>query len=276
MTTADPYALAYTYAERQRLQRQALELAQESHWLLGRRDIPVGGHVVALGCGPHGCLDLLAERVGPAGHVIGIASHPGAAALARQRVHARGLTQVDGRWGDAQATGLPRATCDAVTERRMLIGATEPHQSMAEAVALRTPGGWLAFHETDDTAHVSDPPSAAAERLFVRMVTSCYRSGFDPFLGRPRPRLLREAHVEEINLRPVVQVDAPDSRRRTVLLDLVDNRGARMLALPLIEASECAALRRALRRHRDDPETVVMSNVCVQVWGRTPLTTGDP
>jgi ubiquinone/menaquinone biosynthesis C-methylase UbiE len=275
MTNADQYALAYTHAERQRLQRQALELAHESHWLFDRLDIPVGGHVVELGCGPHGCLDLLAERVGPSGHVIGIESNPGAAALARPLVHARGLTQVDVRWGDARATGVPRATCDAVTERRMLIGATEPHQIMAEAVALRTPGGWLAFHETDDTAHVSDPPSAAAERLFALMVTSCHRRGFDPFLGRTLPRLLREAHVEAINLRPFVQVYAPDSRRRTVLLDMVENLGARMLALRLIEASECAALRRALRRHLDDPATMVMSNVCVQVWGRTPLTIGE-
>ena len=33
MANSDQYALEYTHAERQRLQRQALELEHESNWL---------------------------------------------------------------------------------------------------------------------------------------------------------------------------------------------------------------------------------------------------
>ena len=72
MAHSDSYFLGYRQAELTRLQQQAQQLAEESTWLVDQLDIPRGGRVIEIGCGPQGCLDLLAERVGPEGSVIGV------------------------------------------------------------------------------------------------------------------------------------------------------------------------------------------------------------
>ena len=78
MTQRDEYFLGYRWAEQERLQEQARQLADESSWLFDRLAVPPGARVVEIGCGPQGCLDLLARRVGPAGKVIGNAQRFGA------------------------------------------------------------------------------------------------------------------------------------------------------------------------------------------------------
>jgi hypothetical protein len=61
MTEADQCILGYRDAEQQRLQRQAGELAVEAEWLFDQVAPLDGERVVEIGCGPRGCLDLLAD-----------------------------------------------------------------------------------------------------------------------------------------------------------------------------------------------------------------------
>lgn len=75
MTQADPYFLGHRQAEQARLQVQGRELASEANWLFDQLDLPLGARVIELGCGPRGCLDLLSERVGPQGTVVGLEQH---------------------------------------------------------------------------------------------------------------------------------------------------------------------------------------------------------
>ena len=83
MTEPDQYVLGYRQAEQERLQQQAQQLAHESSWLFDQIPVARGARVVEIGCGPHGCLDLLSERVGPAGRVVGVERSAEAVALAR-------------------------------------------------------------------------------------------------------------------------------------------------------------------------------------------------
>ena len=161
MTEQDPYVLGYRQAEQERLQQQAQQLAHESSWLFDEIAVTRGARVVEIGCGPHGCLDLLSERVGPAGRVVGVERSAEAVALARRLISQRNLGNVDVLEGDARSTGLPRASFDFVTSRLVLVNVPQPEQIVAEAAALVRPGGWVAFHEADYVSHVCDPPSAA-------------------------------------------------------------------------------------------------------------------
>ena len=106
MTQADPYFLGHRQAEQERLQLQGQELASEANWLFDQLDLPlIDAQVIELGCGPRGCLDLLAERVGPQGRVVGVELSDTAVQLARQFVAERGLVNVEVVQGDAHATG---------------------------------------------------------------------------------------------------------------------------------------------------------------------------
>jgi SAM-dependent methyltransferase len=267
MTEADQYVLGYRQAEQERLQQRAQQLAHESSWLFDQIGVAQGARVVEIGCGPHGCLELLAERVGPSGRVVGIERSPDAVALARTLVSERGLENVEVIEGDARSTGLPRASFDVATARLVLVNVPQPEQIVAEAAALVRPGGRVAFHEADYVSHVCDPPLDAWTRLVELLATYSEANGIDPFVGRKLPRLLREAGLVEVRVNPIVHVYPPGHGRRNILLDFAENLSERILAQELVGAGELTEMKGALRRHLAKPDTLVVSHLFLQAWG---------
>ena len=270
MSKPDAYVLGYRPAEQERLQQQAQQLAHESSWLFDQIGVLTGARVVEVGCGPHGCLELLAERVGPSGHVVGVERSQDAVDLARRLVNERGLNNVEVVCRDARSTELPRASFDFATARLVLVNVPEPQQIVAEAVALVKPGGWLAFHEADWIAHVCDPPSDAWRRLVELFVAYSDKNGIDPFIGRKLPRLLRDAGLIEVQVNPLIHVYPPGHGRRGILSDFAENLSQRMLEQKLSSERELTQLKTALRHHLDDPNTLVVSHLFLQAWGRKP------
>jgi hypothetical protein len=101
-------------------------------------------------------------------------------------------------------------------------------------------------------------------------VTYLEKNGIDPFIGRKLPRLLREIGIEDVRVNPLIHVFPPGHGRRRILLDFVENLSERILAQKLIGERELTDLKRAVRRHLDDPGTLVVSNLFFQSWGRKP------
>lgn len=269
----DPYVLGHRPKEQERLQQQALDLAHESNWLFDRIGIGAGQQVVEIGCGPQGCLDLLSQRVGAQGQVVGVERNAEAVDLARRWAEDRGLRNAKVMLGDARDTGLPASHFDAVVARLVLVNVPDPAEILAEAVSLVKPGGMVAFHEADYLSHVCDPPCDAWSELVDLLVRYSASQGIDPFIGRKLPRLLREAGLEEVDVRPVVHIYPKDSGRRTILLDFAENLSTRFVAGGLIDEPALGRLKAALREHLDDPATLVVSHLFFQAWGRKPLAT---
>jgi hypothetical protein len=88
------------------------------------------------------------------------------------------------------------------------------------------------------------------------------------------PRLLREAGLVDVQARPMVQVFPPGHPRRTITLDFMANLASRLLAQGLTAELELADLTASLRRHVDDPGTLLMSHLFVQAWGESPRDPG--
>ena len=270
MAQPDQYVLGYRQAEQERLQQQAQQLAHESSWLFDQIAITGGARVVEIGCGPHGCLDLLSERVGPTGRVVGVERSAEAVALARTLISQRNLGNVEVLEGDARSTGLPRASFDVVTSRLVLVNVPQPVQIVAEAVALVRTGGWVAFHEADYVSHVCDPPSNAWTSLVELLQTYSAMNGIDPMIGRKLPRLLREAGLTDIRVNPIIHVYPTDHGRRNLLLDFSENLSERLVAQKLIGEAELTGLKAELAQHLADPDTLVVSHLYFQAWGRKP------
>jgi ubiquinone/menaquinone biosynthesis C-methylase UbiE len=270
MTQPDQYVLGYRQAEQERLQQQAQQLAHESSWLFDQIAVTRGARVVEIGCGPHGCLDLLSERVGPTGRVVGVERSADAVALARTLISQRNFQNVDVLEGDARSTGLPRASFDLATSRLVLVNVPQPEQIVAEAAALVRPGGWVAFHEADYVSHVCDPPLAAWSTLVELLQTYSEGNGIDHLIGRKVPRLLREAGLIDVRVNPIVHVYPPGHGRRGILLDFSENLSERLVAQKLIGEPELTGLKAELSRHLADPDTLVVSHLYFQVWGRKP------
>ena len=268
MTEADQYVLGYRQAEQRRLQEQAQQLAHESTWLFDQIGLARGAQVVEIGCGPHGCLELLSKRVGPSGRVVGVERSADAVVLARTLVVERGLANVEVLEGDARTTGLARGSFDVVTARLVLVNVPQPERIVAEAAALVRPGGWVAFHEADYVCHICDPPLDAWTNLVELLARYSRENGIDPFIGRKLPRLLREAGVMDVRVNPIVHVYPPGHGRRNILLDFAENLSERMLAQGLVDERELTEMKGSLARHLANPDTLVVSHLFFQAWGR--------
>ncbi|MBV8162022.1 MAG: methyltransferase domain-containing protein [Acidimicrobiia bacterium] len=263
--------LGYREAEQDRLQRQALELADDSAWLFRQAHLAPGDSVVEVGCGPLGCLELLAEAVGPSGSVIGVERSEDAVARAEKYVADHGLTNVEVRCGDGRATGLPRDAFDLVTSRLVLVNVPQPEELVAEAVAMAKPGGVVAYHEAVWPVHTYDPPLEAWDRLYDIVQSYADLNGIDLFIGRRVARLLREHGLADVKANAISHLYPIDHGRRMLALDFVENLSGRFLEQNLVGADELGELKAALKSHLEDPETFVISCLFVQAWGRKPL-----
>ena len=270
MSQADAYFLGYRQAEQDRLERQAQELATDSDWLFDHLGMQAGWRVIEVGCGPQGCLGLLAARVGATGRVVGVERSVEQVQRARRFLADCHLTNVDVLHADGRQTGLAAQSFDLATARLVLVNVAQPQDLVREMVRLVRPGGVVALHEADSTTQRCDPPHPAQTRLLELLNTSAAMDGIDRAIGSKVPRMMREAGLVDIRVQPWVHAYPVGHGRRMLLLDFVENARVRLLDQQLIDEADLTELTDLLRRHLEDPGTLVLSSVFVQAWGRTP------
>jgi len=263
------YTWGSSPAEQHRLKRQLAVLRAHSATLLDRVGVRPGWSTIDLGCGPAGILDLLSDRVGPGGHVIGADADPGYAALARAFVRERALANVQVLDADARRTGLPGAAFDLVHSRMVLVSISRPAEVVTEMARLAKPGGWVAALEADATA-ICYPPHPALDRLTELLVAAARSDGADPELGRRLPRLFRDAGLADIGVEARADVYPADHPQRTVVPDLLRAIRPKIIARGLATEAELDALDAAVRGHLADPETTIVPVTYFLAWARKP------
>jgi SAM-dependent methyltransferase len=271
-----PYLLGHGKPELERLRQQPLQLAAEADWLLDRMEIAPGGRVIEFGCGPRGVLDRLSERVGPAGTVVGIDQGSEAVTLAQTFVEEHGLANVEVRHGNAADTGFDSGSFDAVFTRLVLVNVPNPEAIVAEAARLVRPGGVVAFHEADFVSHLCEPPCDAWSRLLDAYLALFSASGIDLHVGRRVPGLLRAAGLEDVEARPIVHLYPAGHPRRSILTQFVGNVRNRLVGEGFLTGAEVDELTAAVESHVADPNTMVISHLFLQSWGRKPGSTTHP
>ncbi|MEJ8821754.1 methyltransferase domain-containing protein [Variovorax humicola] len=264
------YLLGYRQAEQDRLERQALELAEESDWLFDQIGVGDGWRVVEVGCGPRGCLDLLSRRVGATGRVVGVERSTEQAETARRFVADRPLPNVEVLAADVRASDLAAGAFDLATARLVLVNVPEPRQIVAEMVRFVRPGGFVALHEADAAFQRCEPPHPAQTRLLQLLDAYAQANGIDRFVGLKVPGMLREAGLLDVRVNPLIHVYPLAHGRRMLLLDFVENARSRLVDSGLVGEDDLEMLTTALRRHLEDPATLVVSSLFIQAWGRVP------
>ncbi|MBV9281582.1 MAG: methyltransferase domain-containing protein, partial [Chloroflexi bacterium] len=266
----DPrYTLGSNPAELDRLRRQAADLRRHSVALLEHVRLGSGGSALDLGCGPAGALELLAERVGPTGHVTGVDIDPAHVALARELTTRAMLANVDIREGDARRTGLPAGVFDLVHARLLLVNIPQPAEVMAEMVRVARPGGWVAGLE-GELLGICYPPHPAWDRLCEVFLTVYRQDGANPHLGRRLPELFRQAGLVDIGVEARADVDPAGHPRRTILPDLVRSMRPKIVGRGLLEERELDELDGAVRQHLAASQTLALPYLYFLVWGRKP------
>jgi SAM-dependent methyltransferase len=268
---APVYTIGTNPVEQDRLRQQAQAIRPWAVTLFDRVELQPGSRVIDLGCGNGGLLDLLSERVGPAGRVLGLDYGPAHVASARSFVHDSGLTNVEVRQGDARQTALPSDSFDGAHARLLLINIPQPSEVVAEMVRLVKPGGWVACQEAD-LLGVCHPPHPAWDRL-CRLFADVYQTdGANAHVGRGVPELLREAGLVDVGVEVKADAYPMGHAWRTVLLDVITSLTPKILERELLDERELTELHRAAHDHLADPRTVVTPFMMFLTWGRKPLT----
>jgi demethylmenaquinone methyltransferase/2-methoxy-6-polyprenyl-1,4-benzoquinol methylase len=128
-----------------------------------------GDTVVDVGCGPGSNLELLRERVGPAGTVVGVDYSAGMVREARSRVESAEWENVGVVQADAGRLPLAADSVDGATATLALSAMPDARTVAEEAVRVLRPGGRLAVMDADlrrETAGVAYPLVA---RLYRRL-----------------------------------------------------------------------------------------------------------
>src|SRR5262249_694782 len=269
MATEEVYLLGHAAHEDERLARQALELAEESRALFNQIGLQPGARAIDIGCGPQGSLELLAERVGPKGTVVGLERNESTAQLARRFAADRGFSNIEIRQGDAKASGLPRASFDLVHARLVLVNVPKPQQVVDEMAALTRPGGVVATHEADWGCCFCDPPSAAWDRMAEVFRAYATSQGIDIYVGRKTHRMLRSAGIAEIQVNPLVHICHLGHARRAIFHTFLGNLRDDLLSSGIIDDQDFVECMKVLKRDLDDPERLVIYSY-FQAWGRKP------
>ena len=262
------YIFGGTQTELERLLAKVGELEAYARWFLDKIDIRPSSRVVDIGCGPMGILNLLSDRVGPRGEVIGVEREARFVDAARSELSKRGLNNVKVIQADALKTGLDKNSFDLVHERLVLINVPEREALLAEMLSLLRPGGTVAVENNDNISWLCHPEHPSWKILRDTFFTAFHANGGDPFFGRRLPGLLRAAGVQDVQVKVHVDVVKPGSHRRTHLFSLLDSLHDKIIALGLLSEQELAIHREALRGHLENVDTVIFDKLHVQAWGR--------
>lgn len=259
------YVLATGPAATRRLQVLHDVYGPGADRVLHRAGLKPGMHVADFGCGVGMVTGLLAERVGPSGHVVGI----DASAAQLEQAHARlrpAYPNVSFVEASATDSGLPAASFDLAYCRFLLIHLTEPDQALREMHRLLKPSGIIVCEDGDLTAAGSLPPSPldAFAHLFDRLGPA---RGVDYTLGRDLYRMVLAAGFPEADVTFNQPVFARGEGKRLLEWSLAE-AGDAIVEARLATRRDLDRILEQMRRLADDDTVLALMPRMSQVWAR--------
>jgi ubiquinone/menaquinone biosynthesis C-methylase UbiE len=230
-----------------------------------------GWRCLDLGCGAGGITNLLAQRVGPSGHVVGLDTEASALVAAQHWAASLGLEGIEYVEGNAYASELPRACFDLVHVRFVMGTAGEMDVLLKEMLALTRPGGVVAAQEPDIDALRCYPPHPAWTRLQTALGAAFRAIGGDVHFARKQFQVLRDAGLEDVQYRPFIVGCRSTDPFVDYLPQTIESLRSTLLREKIIDEVQLNEALAACRQHLRDAGTVFDSFRVAQVWGRKPL-----
>jgi SAM-dependent methyltransferase len=215
-----------------------------------------------------------ARRVGPSGSVVALDQAPRMLAIARERMRAGGLTNVECIEGDAETVALPPDSFDAVVCRWALFFFPNPVGTLARLRATLTAGGRLAAAVWGPPARV--PQISLSFGVLARELgrPPAPPAGPSPFaFADPAPleQVMRDAGFADVRSEPfTVTLDFPSADEYVGYLRDISATTRAMLAPlgPERQADIWGKIGVAAAAYADASGTIHMPNDCLLVVGQ--------
>jgi SAM-dependent methyltransferase len=258
------YPIERRNGEIERLHIQSAALASNTAAMLDLIGVRQGWACLDIGCGPRGITDLLSERVGTSGRVVGLDMDAAFLEVAR----AGAAKNTEFRQGDAYNSDLPAASFDFVHMRFVASTAGDPEGLLDEAIRLARPGGIVALQEPDGTTLNCYPPHEAWERLKRALLGAFAGVGADLQLAKRLFALVRKSNLKDVHYRPFLIGVRSTDPMVDYLPSTVESLRSTVIKLGLLGEEEFAPVLAACRAHLHNPDTVFTMYTVAQVWGR--------
>ena len=268
MTTvfSGSYPIEHRAGEIERLHTQAAAMAPDALTMLDRIGVTQGWNCLDIGCGPGGITDLLSERVGPSGRVVGLDMDNDFLEHAR----AGAPNNVEFRRGDAYGSDLPGGRFDLVHMRFVASTAGDPERLIKEAIRLARPGGVVALQEPDGSTLNCYAPHPAWDRLKAALLGAFNSVGADLELARKLYFVMRQAGLADVQYRAFVLGVRSIDPMIDYLPATVESLRGTIVKLGLLSEGDLATALADCRKHLAKAGSAFTLYTVAQVWGRTP------
>jgi SAM-dependent methyltransferase len=266
-TAPGPYVLATGQAAAYRLHILHGLYGPGTRRLLLGAGLRRGMRVADVGCGVGTVTNLLAQLVGPEGHVVGIDFSAAQLAQARQRLASVG-TNASFVVASATDTGLPPGSFDLVYCRFLLLHLPDPARALCEMRSLLRPEGILVCEDVDVTSAGSEPTSALAAfaDLWGRLGP---QRGLDYTLGRRLFQMVLAAGFPAPEITFNQPVVARGENKRFLELSVAE-AGPAFIDAGLITSEALDHTLAEMRRVNADGTVLAVMPRMAQVWSRKP------
>jgi hypothetical protein len=215
-----------------------------------------------------GILEPLARRSLPGGRVIGVEPRPALLQAAREFVARAKLENVRLLDTSPQRTTLPDESFHFVHERFLLSAGAKVDELLPEMHRLARAGGVVALQEPDLSSWRCYPDHAGWARLRDALRTAFAAGDADLDAGIRTFGSMRRAGFEDVRIRAATIALQGAHPAKRMLVDLATLHRERILEAKALEGDALEETLAECEGIAGDPETVVVSFLISQVWGR--------
>jgi ubiquinone/menaquinone biosynthesis C-methylase UbiE len=267
------YVLGNHPEELARLDRQAATIDAATRVLLRAAGLAPGMRVLDLGTGLGHVAGIVAELVGPTGHVVGVDRSPDALAVARERAQALGLTNVGFEEGDA-TSWRAESPFDVIVERLLLFHAADPAAVVRHHVAanLRPAGTFVAI-DFDIGASRAEPFVPLVDAALQWVQRAFRAAGAWPRIGAMLGTILDAAGLADVRTFGVQEYLQPhDPAGPGLLAGVVRSLSPAILqhGIATPEELDLPTLDQRIAGAVRDAGAVILPPTVAGAWGRRP------
>ncbi len=268
MVTTDTDLLPSITLQLERMRVMADAWEQEEEVWLDRIGVEPGWKCVDLGCGPVGILGPLSRRAGLNGRVVGVDRDPRRVEAARQHAREQGLENVEVISSDIFHTELECEAFDLTHSRFLIAPLGRQDDLLKEMISLTRPGGIVAVEEPDASAWNCYPARPAFRRLATACMDAFSEWGGNLTIGRNTYTLMRKAGLVDVQARAAAVACGAGHPFRNVILQVADALAKHIVEGGFLTRPELEQCLVEVRQIINDPDTLVISYLTTQVWGR--------
>jgi SAM-dependent methyltransferase len=193
---ADDYVLGRTDKEYERLRAQSKVWEAATAGVLDQVGLVPGSRCLDAGCGPGETMRLLAQRVGPSGHVLGVDVDATLGRRAAAMLRDAGHPQCEfARLDLTSGEPIPGAPFDVVYTRLLLFHVPERVAVLRSLWDAVSPGGHLIAQDYDLDGVSVQPPLDTFEEIGRVIIAAFTAAGCEVHAGTCLPDLFAQAGI---------------------------------------------------------------------------------